>query len=114
MKKSKLIGKILCLTLAIALVVSIVPGVSARAEENVAVGWTEVTDNNKGSLDSNLMDLSTLEKEVYDEFIRNAKGAHRNAIQLSTDTGEYYYILGKKGMNMYICIKEEKKYMRIV
>ena len=96
MKKSKLIGKILCLTLAIALVVSIMPGVSVRAEENGTMGWTEVTDNNKDSLNNNLMDLSTLDQKVYDEFIRNAKDAHRNAIQLSTDTGKYYYILGKK------------------
>lgn len=96
MKKSKFLGQILSLTLAIALVVSIVPGVSAKAEENVTVGWTEVTDSNKDSLDSNLMDLSTLDQEVYDEFIRNAKGAHEKDIQLSTDIDKRYYILGKK------------------
>lgn len=101
MKKSKFLGQILSLTLAIALVVSIVPGVSAKAEENGTVGWTEVTDSNKDSLDSNLKDLSTLDQEVYEEFIRIAKGAHRNAIQLSTDTAKYYYILGKKG-NEYV------------
>lgn len=109
MKKSKFLGQILCLMLAVALVVSIVPGVSAKAEENGTVDWTEVTETNKDSLDSNLMDLSTLDQEVYNEFIRIAKGAHEKDIQACTDTDNYYYILGKKGKE-YVYLYKSIKY----
>ncbi len=87
MKKSKLIGKIMCLTLAIALVVSIVPAISTKAASS---GWIKLTSENKATMDENLSDVSTLFYNGKEEYIKafeiayNAQSSER-------------YIIGKKG-----------------
>ena len=48
MKKSKFLGQILRLTLAIALVVSIVPTISTKAASS---GWIKVTSENKTTME---------------------------------------------------------------
>ena len=54
MKKSKFLDQILRLTLAIALVVSIVPTISTKAASS---GWIKVTSENKTTMDENLSDI---------------------------------------------------------
>lgn len=87
MKKSKLIGKILCLTLAIALVVSIVPAISTKAASS---GWIKVTSENKATMDENLSDVSTLFDNGKEEYIKAF------TIAYNTHSSERC-IIGKKG-----------------
>lgn len=89
MKKSKLIGKVLCLTLAIALVVSIVPAISTKAASS---GWIKVTSENKATMDENLSDVSTLFDNGKEEYIKAFKRAY------NTQSSERY-IIGKKGID---------------
>ena len=87
MKKSKFLGQIMCLTLAIALVVSIVPAISTKAASS---GWIKLTSENKATMDENLSDVSTLFDNGKEEYIKafeiayNAQSSKR-------------YIIGKKG-----------------
>lgn len=108
MKKSKLIGKILCLTLAIALVVSIVPGVSVKAEENGTVYWTEVTEANKGSLDSNLVDMEAWNEDEINAFADKVQTTYGGDLKSSNIDTKNYYIMGKNA-NEYLCLKREYK-----
>lgn len=108
MKKSKLIGKILCLTLAIALVVSIVPGVSVKAEENGTVYWTEVTEVNKGSLDSNLVDMEAWNEDEINAFADKVQTTYGGDLKSSNIDTKNYYIMGKNA-NEYLCLKREYK-----
>ena len=87
MKKSKFLGQILSLTLAIALVVSIVPAISTKAASS---GWIKVTSENKATMDENLSDVSTLFDNGKEEYIKAFKIAY-NA------QSPERYIIGKKG-----------------
>ena len=102
MKKSKLIGKILCLTLAIALVVSIVPGVSVKAEENGTVYWTEVTEANKGSLDSNLVDMEAWNEDEINAFADKVQTTYGGDLKSSNIDTKNYYIMGKKAAGLLV------------
>lgn len=109
MKKSKILGKILCLTLAIALVVSIVPGVSVKAEENGTVDWTEVTEANKVSLDSNLVDMEAWNEDEINAFADKVQTTYyRTELKPSNTDFKNYYIIGKKA-NEYLCLTREYK-----
>lgn len=87
MKKSKFLGQILSLTLAIALVVSIVPAISTKAASS---GWVKVTSENKATMDENLSDVSTLFDNGKEEYIKAFKIAY------GAQSSERY-IIGKKG-----------------
>lgn len=87
MKKSKFLGQILSLTLAIALVVSIVPAISTKAASS---GWIKVTSENKATMDENLSDVSTLFDNGKEEYIKAFKSAY------GAQSSERY-IIGKKG-----------------
>lgn len=87
MKKSKFLGQILSLTLAIALVVSIVPAISTKAASS---GWIKVTSENKATMDENLSDVSTLFDNGKEEYIKAFKIAY------NAQSSERY-IIGKKG-----------------
>ena len=89
MKKSKFLGQILSLTLAIALVVSIVPAISTKAASS---GWVKVTSENKATMDENLSDVSTLFDNGKEEYIKAFKSAY------GAQSSERY-IIGKKGTN---------------
>ena len=87
MKKSKFLGQILSLTLAIALVVSIVPTISTKAASS---GWVKVTSENKATMDENLSDVSTLFDNGKEEYIKAFEIAYH------AQSSERY-IIGKKG-----------------
>ena len=87
MKKSKFLGQILSLTLAIALVVSIVPAISTKAASS---GWIKVTSENKATMDENLSDVSTLFDNGKEEYIKAFKIAY------NAQSSERY-IIGKNG-----------------
>lgn len=87
MKKSKFLGQILSLTLAIALVVSIVPAISTKAASS---GWVKVTSENKATMDENLSDVSTLFDNGKEEYIKAFEIAYH------AQSSERY-IIGKKG-----------------
>lgn len=108
MKKSKLIGKILCLTLAIALVVSIVPGVSVKAEENGTVYWIEVTEANKDSLDSNLVDMEAWNEDEINAFADKVQTTYGGDLKSSNIDPKNYYIMGKNASE-YLCLTREYK-----
>lgn len=92
MKKSKFLGQILSLTLAIALVVSIVPTISTKAASS---GWIKVTSENKTTMDENLSDVSTLFDNGKEEYIKAFEIAYH------AQSSERY-IIGKKEPIMYI------------
>ncbi len=92
MKKSKFLGQILSLTLAIALVVSIVPAISTKAASS---GWVKVTSENKATMDENLSDVSTLFDNGKEEYIKAFEIAYH------AQSSERY-IIGKKEPIMYI------------
>ena len=87
MKKSKFLGQILSLTLAIALVVSIVPAISTKAASS---GCIKVTSENKATMDENLSDVSTLFDNGKEEYIKAFKIAY------NAQSSERY-IIGKNG-----------------
>lgn len=87
MKKSKFLGQILSLTLAIALVVSIVPAISTKAASS---GWIKVTSENKATMNENLSDVSTLFDNGKEEYIKAFKIAY------NAQSSERY-IIGKNG-----------------
>ena len=98
MKKTKFLGKVLSLALAITLIAGMVPEMHAKAAESGNTGWTEVTAENQTDVINNLADLSQLDNATYRSFISEAKGAHLKYFTLSNSTnGNYYYLLGKKG-----------------
>ena len=107
MKKSKFLGQILSLTLAIALVVSIVPTISTKAASS---GWIKVTSENKTTMDENLSDVSTLFDNGKEEYIKAFEIAYH------AQSSERY-IIGKKGTdyvycdswnNDLMCVKKDK------
>ena len=105
MRKTKFLGKVLSLALAITLIAGMVPEMHAKAAESVNTGWTEVTAENQEDVIKNLADLSQLDNATYINFISAAKEVHLKYFTLSDSTnGNYYYLLGKKG-DSYICIK---------
>ena len=58
MRKTKFLGKVLSLALAITLIVGMVPEMRAKAAESGNTGWTEVTAENQADVIANLTDLS--------------------------------------------------------
>lgn len=99
MRKTKFLGKVLSLALAIALIAGMVPEMRAKAAEGENSGWIQVTDDNKNDLDTKVAVLDNLSQTTYDKFIFNAKLAH-SYIKSSKNK---YYILGKKD-GKYICL----------
>lgn len=109
MRKTKFLGKVLSLALAITLIAGMVPEMHAKAAESVNTGWTEVTAENQEDVIKNLADLSQLDNATYINFISAAKEVHLKYFTLSDSTnGNYYYLLGKKG-DSYIYLY--KKYL---
>lgn len=107
MKKSKFLGQILSLALAIALVVSIVPAISTKAASS---GWIKVTSENKTTMDENLSDVSTLFDNGKEEYIKAFEIAYH------AQSSERY-IIGKKGTdyvyydswnNDLMCVTKDK------
>ena len=64
MRKTKFLGKVLSLALAITLIAGMVPEMHAKAAESVNTGWTEVTAENQEDVIKNLADLSQLDNEL--------------------------------------------------
>lgn len=109
MRKTKFLGKVLSLALAITLIAGMVPEMHAKTAESVNTGWTEVTAENQEDVIKNLADLSQLDNATYINFISAAKEVHLKYFTLSDSTnGNYYYLLGKKG-DSYIYLY--KKYL---
>lgn len=99
MRKTKFLGKVLSLALAITLIAGMVPEMHAKAAESGNTGWIQVTEDNKNDLDTKVAVLDNLSQTTYDKFIFNAKLAH-SYIKSSKNK---YYILGKKD-GKYICL----------
>ena len=96
MNRAKFLTKILSLALAIALVVSMVPGISAKA---AGTGWIEVTSENRDLMEENLIDISALVDGDLDDYIWEFKIGHK----MSTINTDEYFIIGKKGTD-YVCL----------
>lgn len=99
MRKTKFLGKVLSLALAVTLIAGMVPEMRAKAAEGENSGWIQVTEDNKNDLDTKVAALDNLSDTTYDDFIFNAKWAHSD-IKSSKNK---YYILGKKE-GKYICL----------
>ena len=99
MRKTKFLGKVLSLALAVTLIAGMVPEMRAKAAEGENSGWIQVTEDNKNDLNTKVAVLDNLSQTTYDDFLYNAKWAHSD-IKSST---KKYYILGKKD-GKYICL----------
>ena len=99
MRKTKFLGKVLSLALAVTLIAGMVPEMRAKAAEGENSGWIQVTEDNKNDLDTKVAVLDNLSQTTYDNFIFNAKWAHS---YIKSSKNEYY-ILGKKD-GKYICL----------
>ncbi len=99
MRKTKFLGKVLSLALAITLIAGMVPEMHAKAAESGNTGWIQVTEDNKNDLDTKVAVLDNLSQTTYDNFIFNAEWAHS---YIKSSKNEYY-ILGKKD-GKYICL----------
>ena len=97
MRKTKFLGKVLSLALAITLIAGMVPEMRAKAAES---NWIRVTNENIDSLDQNLSDLSELGDKL-DDFLDILRDARRDDTLLNNPTG--YYILGKMENGSYKC-----------
>lgn len=107
MRKTKFLGKILSLALAIMLMAGMVPEMRAKAAESGNTGWTEVTAENQADVIANLTDLSQLNDAAYRSFISKAQEAHLNYLQLNNSTnGYHYYLLGKKDTDYIYLYKD--------
>ena len=60
MRKTKFLGKVLSLALAITLIAGMVPEMHAKAAESVNTGWIQVTEDNKDDLDTKVAVLDNL------------------------------------------------------
>lgn len=99
MRKTKILGKVLSLALAITLIVGMVPEMHAKAAEASGIpGWIKVTSENKGSLDDNVADLSGWTAESIKTLAGNVRYVYNME---ESDTN--YYIIGKQGAGYY-CI----------
>lgn len=99
MRKTKFLGKVLSLALAITLIVGMVPEMHAKAAEASGIpGWIKVTSENKGSLDDNVADLSGWTAESIKTLAGNVRYVYNME---ESDTN--YYIIGKQGAGYY-CI----------
>ena len=99
MRKTKFLGKVLSLALAITLIVGMVPEMHAKAAEASGIpGWIKVTSENKGSLDDNVADLSGWSEESIKTLANNVCWVYNME---ESDTN--YYIIGKQE-NGYYCI----------
>ena len=67
MNRARFLTKILSLALAVALVVGMVPGISAKA---AGTGWIEVTSENRNLMEENLIDISDLVAGDLDQYIK--------------------------------------------
>lgn len=99
MRKTKFLGKVLSLALAVTLIAGMVPEMRAKAAEGENSGWIQVTDDNKNDLATKVAGLDNLSQTTYDKFIFNAKWAH----SYIKSSKKKYYILGKKD-GKYICL----------
>ena len=97
MRKTKFLGKVLSLALAVTLIVGMVPEMRAKAAES---NWIQVTSENIDSLDQNLSDLSELGDKL-DDFLYILRVARGDDTLLNNPTG--YYILGKMENGSYKC-----------
>lgn len=99
MRKTKFLGKVLSLALAITLIVGMVPEMHAKAAEASGIpGWIKVTSENKGSLDDNVANLSGWTAESIKTLAGNVRYVYNME---ESDTN--YYIIGKQGAGYY-CI----------
>lgn len=99
MRKTKFLGKVLSLALAITLIVGMVPEMHTKAAEASGIpGWIKVTSENKGSLDDNVADLSGWSEESIKTLAHNVWWVYNME---ESDTN--YYIIGKQ-KNGYYCI----------
>ena len=99
MRKTKFLGKVLSLALAITLIAGMVPEMHTKAAEASGIpGWIKVTSENKGSLDDNVADLSGWSEESIKTLAHNVWWVYNME---ESDTN--YYIIGKQ-KNGYYCI----------
>ena len=99
MRKTKFLGKVLSLALAVTLIAGMVPEMRAKAAETSGIpGWIKVTSENKGSLDDNVTDLSGWTAESIKTLAGNVRYVYNME---ESDTN--YYIIGKQGAGYY-CI----------
>ncbi len=96
MNRARFLTKILSLALAVALVVGMVPGISAKA---AGTGWIEVTSENRALMEENLIDISDLVDGDLAQYIKEFKIGHTMS-SINTDD---YFIIGKKGTD-YVCL----------
>lgn len=90
MNRTRSLKKMLGLALAVAIVVSMMPAISAKA---ALLGWTPVTSKNKDTMEENLSDVSDLYANGMTDYLDAfAKAYGKNNLQY----GERY-IIGKKG-----------------
>lgn len=96
MRKTKFLGKVLSLALAITLIAGMVPEMRAKAAESGNTGWIQVTEENKQDAIANLPDW--LGDDKFSEFLQNVISAHGKDFVLSDNT-----------RNLYLCQKTEKQ-----
>lgn len=89
MNRTRSLKKILGLALAVAIVVSMMPAISAKA---ALLGWTPVTSKNKDTMEENLSDVS----DLYDNGMTDYLDAFAKAYGKNNLQYEERYIIGKK------------------
>ena len=107
MRKTKFLGKVLSLALVVTLIAGMVPEMRTKAAEGENSGWIQVTEDNKDDLDTKVAVLDNLSQTTYDNFIFNAEWAHS---YIKSSKNEYY-ILGKKGENIYAFMVRTLKFV---
>ena len=98
MRKTKFLGKVLSLALAVTLIAGLVPEMRAKAAESENSGWMQVTEENKQKAIDSLPD--GLEDDKFSEFLQNVASAHGK-----------YFVLSDNTMNLYLCLKTEGVYV---
>ena len=104
MRKSKFLGKVLSLALAVTLIAGMVPGMRAKAAESENSGWIHVTEENKQNAIASLPDLEGIDDMA--AFFRNIYFAYEGTFEVSSGNGPFY-LYGKVGKEYLLLHKED-------
>ncbi len=96
MNRTRSLKKILGLALAIVIVVSMMPAISAKA---APLGWIEVTSKNKDTMDANLSDVSNLLANGMEDYIKAFQLAYGKS---TMQYGDRYIIGTKEAQYVYL------------
>ena len=102
MRKTKFLGKVLSLALAITLIAGMVPEMRVKAAEGENSGWIKVTEENIGELDGKVADLSGWDLES----VENLAAKVRYVYNVSDPT--CHYIIGKDRYGGYLNVNNDQ------